>query len=135
MAYRWPGNVRELQNVVKQTLLRSAGPVIIPEFIPDQVRWPDAATKNNGDADALETDLRPFVDERLKIDSEDLYAETLAFMERYLVTRILSKYQGNQSKSAKALGITRGSLRSKIRALKVSIDRLVQIEGESCEVS
>ena len=134
MAYPWPGNVRELQNVVKQTLLRSAGPVIIPEFIPDQVRWPDAAPKSDGDADALETDLRPFIDERLKVDSEDLYAETLAFMERYLVTRVLSKYQGNQSKAAKALGITRGSLRSKIRALKVSIDRLVQIEGESCEV-
>ena len=58
--------------------------------------------------------MRPFIDERLKSESEDLYAETLAFMERYLVTRVLSKYQGNQSKSAKVLGITRGSLRSKI---------------------
>ena len=40
--YSWPGNVRELQNVLKQTLLRSAGPVIIPDFIPDRIRHPDA---------------------------------------------------------------------------------------------
>ena len=38
--YSWPGNVRELQNVLKQTLLRSAGNVIIPDFIPDRVRFP-----------------------------------------------------------------------------------------------
>jgi hypothetical protein len=32
------------------------------------------------------------------------------------------------------LGITRGCLRSKIKALNVSIDALVQIDGEPCEV-
>jgi two-component system nitrogen regulation response regulator GlnG len=134
MSYRWPGNVRELQNVVKQTLLRSAGPVVVPEFLPDKVRWPEteAGEAQNRPASA-DTDLRAFVDERLKEESGDLYAETLAFMERYLVTRILSEHDGNQSRAAKILGITRGSLRSKIRALKVSIDRHVQIEGEQVE--
>lgn len=134
MSYSWPGNVRELQNVVKQTLLRSAGPVIVPEFLPEKVRWPECEVQERSDRPAAsDTDLRTFVDERLKVDSGDLYAETLAFMERYLVTRVLSEHDGNQSKAAKVLGITRGSLRSKIRALKVSIDRLVQVEGERYE--
>ncbi|MGE3317649.1 MAG: sigma-54-dependent transcriptional regulator, partial [Planctomycetaceae bacterium] len=111
MSYGWPGNVRELQNVVKQTLLRSAGPVVVPEFLPEKVRWPDAESGDSHERHAAaETDLRAFIDERLKTDSGDLYAETLAFMERYLVTRILSEHDGNQSKAAKILGITRGSL-------------------------
>ncbi len=130
--YSWPGNVRELQNVLKQTLLRSAGNVIIPDFIPDRVRFPGTVGTGSGGDDA--TDLRHFVDERLEADSTDLYAEALEFMERYVVTRVLRVCDGNQSKAARMLGITRGCLRSKVRALKVSIDTLVQVEGEPLEV-
>ena len=74
------------------------------------------------------------MDERLEHGSTDLYAEALEFMERYVVTRVLRVCDGNQSKAARMLGITRGCLRSKVRALKVSIDTLVQVEGEPCEV-
>jgi len=84
--------------------------------------------------DSSGTDLRHFVDERLENGSTDLYAEALEFMERYVVTRVLRVCDGNQSKAARMLGITRGCLRSKVRALKVSIDTLVQVEGEPCEV-
>src|SRR3954465_9075383 len=134
LSYSWPGNVRELQNVLKQTLLRSAGNVIIPDFIPDRVRFPQAAGGTGGGGSEDGTDLRHFVDERLEADSTDLYAEALEFMERYVVTRVLRVCDGNQSKAARMLGITRGCLRSKGRALKVSIDTLVQVEGEPLEV-
>jgi two-component system nitrogen regulation response regulator GlnG len=106
--------------------------VIIPDFIPDRVRSPGAAAGDAGDGGA--TDLKQFVDERLANDSIDLYAEALEFMERYLVTRVLRVCDGNQSKAARMLGITRGCLRSKVRALKVSIDTRVQVEGEPVEV-
>ena len=132
--YSWPGNVRELQNVLKQTLLRSAGHVIIPDFIPERIRIPQDDTPGQPVSDASGTDLRAFVDERFQAGSKDLYAEALEFMERYVVTRVLRSCEGNQSKAARMLGITRGCLRSKVRALKVSIDTLVQVEGEPCEV-
>ena len=132
--YSWPGNVRELQNVLKQTLLRSAGNVIIPDFIPDRVRSPGAASSAAEAGDASGTDLKQFVDERLAGDSTDLYAESLEFLERYVVTRVLRVCEGNQSKAARMLGITRGCLRSKVRALKVSIDTTVQVEGDPVEV-
>src|SRR3954469_8991390 len=130
--YSWPGNVRELQNVLKQTLLRSAGHVVIPDFIPDRVRTPNPTPGT--DSDTAGTDLKHFVDERLEQDSTDLYAEALEFMERYVVTRVLRVCDGNQSKAARMLGITRGCLRSKVRALKFSINTLVQVEGEPVEV-
>jgi two-component system nitrogen regulation response regulator GlnG len=132
--YSWPGNVRELQNVLKQTLLRSAGHVIIPDFIPDRIRIPEEEVSDGPVSESSGTDLRQFVDERLAAGSKDLYAEALEFMERYVVTRVLRVCEGNQSKAARMLGITRGCLRSKVRSLKVSIDTLVQVEGEPCEV-
>jgi len=132
--YAWPGNVRELQNVLKQTLLRSAGPVIIPDFLPDRIRFPgtEAATASNGELGA--TDLKQFVEERLDTGSTNLYAETLEFMERYVVTHVLRICDGNQSKAARMLGITRGCLRNKVRTLGVSIDTRVQVAGEPVEV-
>jgi DNA-binding NtrC family response regulator len=139
-SYNWPGNVRELQNVLKQTLLRSAGPVIIPDFLPDRIRHPEvAATASSSavvDADpaAGETDLRQFVEDQLDSGSTNLYAETLEFMERYVVTHVLRICDGNQSKAARILGITRGCLRNKVRTLGVSIDTRVQVAGEPVEV-
>jgi two-component system nitrogen regulation response regulator GlnG len=132
--YSWPGNVRELQNVLKQTLLRSAGPVIISDFLPDRIRRPGAvaATALNNESGA--TDLRQFVAERLDASSTNLYAETLEFMERYVVTQVLRICEGNQSKAARTLGITRGCLRNKVRTLGVSIDTRIQVAGEPVEV-
>jgi two-component system nitrogen regulation response regulator GlnG len=132
--YSWPGNVRELQNVLKQTLLRSVGSVIIPEFLPDPIRDPEAKSSGASESEPGGIDLRQYVESRLNEGSNNLYAEALEFMERYLVTRVLGLCDGNQSKAARMLGITRGCLRSKVRALNVSIDTLVQIDGEPCEV-
>ncbi len=134
LSYSWPGNVRELQNVLKQTLLRSAGEVIIPDFLPDKILTPHASGASSGSVDATGTDLLHFVDERFEHGSTNLYAEALEFMERYVVTRVLRVCEGNQSKAARMLGITRGCLRSKVRSLKVSIDTMVQVEGEPLEV-
>jgi two-component system nitrogen regulation response regulator GlnG len=134
--YAWPGNVRELQNVLKQTLLRSAGPVIIPDFLPDRIRQPEAAIAADSDPETIPgaTDLRQFVEEQLDRGSINLYAETLEFMERYVVTHVLRICDGNQSKAARILGITRGCLRNKVRTLGVSIDTRVQVAGEPVEV-
>jgi two-component system nitrogen regulation response regulator GlnG len=132
--YSWPGNVRELQNVLKQTLLRSVGSVIIPEFLPDSIRNPESQSIEAEEIDARGADLRQYIESRIHEGSKNLYAESLEFMERYLVTRVLSLCDGNQSKAARMLGITRGCLRSKVRSLNVSIDTLVQIDGAPCEV-
>jgi len=57
-----------------------------------------------------------------------LYAETLESMERTLLTVVLTHTEGNQSKAAEVLGITRGSLRNKIRLLGINIERKVNLE-------
>jgi two-component system nitrogen regulation response regulator GlnG len=63
------------------------------------------------------SELSRFVRDRLQDGSEDLYAETLRLVERQLLTEVLRHTRGNQSHAARVLGITRNSLRFKLRSL------------------
>jgi two-component system nitrogen regulation response regulator GlnG len=140
--YDWPGNVRELESIIKQALINATGTVITSDCLPE-VRCFKEGGGGCGDFDDDEIttsgevgignlprhDLAAFVESRLKAGSEDLHAETLEVMERYLLTRVLRETGGNQSLAAKMLGITRGSLRNKIRSLRLSIDHVVTVGG------
>jgi two-component system nitrogen regulation response regulator GlnG len=124
--YPWPGNVRELQSVLKQALLQAAGTVLLPEFLPPLpgLPAPGAAAQETSPGVSLEQ----FIDERIAAGGEDLHDEAVRRLERLLLTRVLQHTGGNQVQAAKMLGITRGSLRTKIRELGIRIDRSVTTE-------
>jgi two-component system nitrogen regulation response regulator GlnG len=126
--YPWPGNLRELQSVLRQALLRAQGPVLLADFLPPTVRG-EAPPEAGPRSAALDWD--EFLDERLRAGSRDLYAEALALMERSLITRVLQHTRGNQLQAAKLLGITRGSLRTKVRTLGITIERSISPSEES----
>lgn len=48
--------------------------------------------------------------------------------------RVLRHTEGNQSQAANILGITRGSLRTKIREYGIRISQAVSIEDEQAKV-
>jgi two-component system nitrogen regulation response regulator GlnG len=126
--YTWPGNVRELEAVVRQALLNTTGNVILPEFLPDPVRLGGPTTSLSPQAhDAPPSDLRPFVEDCLRRGSEDMYAGCLERMERYLLTQVLRHAHGNQSQAARMLGITRGSLRNKMRSLRIQVGNTIEV--------
>lgn len=116
-AYCWPGNIRELEAAIRQSLLQTTGAAILPEFLPDSVRF----CLNPSERDGLVSDLRPFVEDCLRRKSTEVYAEATELMERYVLTRVLRETHGNQSQAARILGITRGCLRARIRALHISL--------------
>jgi two-component system nitrogen regulation response regulator GlnG len=122
-AYSWPGNVRELQNVVKQSLLRASGNVLIPDFLPDWLR--DASNLTAGPGTAEPGDWEAYIHRRLEAGSQTLYADALTHMERQLLAAVLRYTKGNQVHAARLLGINRGSLRTKIRTLGITIDRSI----------
>ena len=132
--YSWPGNVRELQSTLKQAMIQTIGPVLLPEFLPGEVRGlrrPESAGPLAAGHQA--NPFEAFVDERLQRGTGSLYAETIAFVERILLTRVLRDTAGNQSNAAQILGITRGSLRKKIREHGISISQSVDVEDRSDE--
>jgi nitrogen regulation protein NR(I) len=125
MRYSWPGNIRELQSVIRRAILMATGPVIVPELLPNEV----VSGGSNGFNSSANSDsgngFEAFLREREQARSLNLYAEALEWMERILITRVLNRTEGNQSRAAETLGITRGSLRHKIRALGLSIEHVV----------
>ena len=134
--YAWPGNLRELQSVLKQALLQARGPVLLPDFLPAYLRSSkpggkssepvsDAGANDHTPHRSVRQEWEQFVTDRLRSGSENLREESMALMERDLIARVLQHTHGNQSQAAKILGIDRGSLRTKIRSLGISIDRSV----------
>src|SRR5262245_5665433 len=121
--YAWPGNVRELQSLLKQALLHAMQPVLLPDFLPAALRTPRDVMAAG--PDMLFPDWERFLTDRLQAGSTDLYAEALTVMERQLLTRVLRHTGGNQLQAAQLLGITRNSLRHKLRALGITIARAV----------
>ena len=83
-AHAWPGNVRELENVIKRAVIMADGPKIGAEDVGLAVK----------DADAGVLNLRQVRDEA----------------ERAAVVRVLARVNGNLSKAAEMLGVSRPTL-------------------------
>jgi DNA-binding NtrC family response regulator len=83
LAHSWPGNVRELSHAIERATLLAEG---------DVVHAPDLALgASRGAAPSL----------------EELSLEEV---ERVLITKALDRYQGNVSRAAEALGLSRSAL-------------------------
>ena len=134
--YSWPGNVRELQSVIRQSLLNATGTVIVPDFLPAKVRSSQDKPSSTASGESPqpmgspESDLAGFVRQHLSRDTQNLHEQTIDFVERYLLGRVLDFTSGNQSQASRILGITRGSLRNKIRSLGISIEQVINVDDD-----
>jgi Nif-specific regulatory protein len=97
MAYKWPGNVRELQNEIERAVaLAPAGGVIEP-------------------AD-LSAHLIDASGPRIPLPAAELtLRRARELFEREYVAQVLAQHQGNATRAAKTLGISRVMLQKKIR--------------------
>lgn len=137
MEYDWPGNVRELQSVLKQAMLQVSGSVLmaahIPEYVIEAINEPRSGAEVGsvgGRKASAEDGFEQLIRRRLAEKPDDLYAEMLGWMKSKLLTAVLQHSSGNQSEAARLLGITRGSLRNKIRSNNISIGQVVTVDEE-----
>jgi two-component system nitrogen regulation response regulator GlnG len=129
--YAWPGNVRELQSVLKQAILQATGPVLVPEFLPGLVRGGDHSPAVSHPIGNLNfPDLARFAQERLEAGSTDLHGEFLAATERQLLLQVLRHTDSNLTQAARILGISRATLRNRLGALGITIERSTSVEKD-----
>jgi two-component system nitrogen regulation response regulator GlnG len=121
--YPWPGNVRELQSVIKHSLLHATGPVLLAQFLPPAFRG--EATGDDGvSLSAFDFGrLTDFVQDRLRTGSTTLYSDFQALTDKHLLSEVLRHTNGNLSRAARYLGITRATLRTKLNALGIPVER------------
>jgi len=74
---------------------------------------------------AFSSQWKRFVDARVAAGSQTLYDEAIALTERQVIAGVLSHTGGNQVQASKILGITRTTLRSKMRSLGITLGRVV----------
>jgi two-component system nitrogen regulation response regulator GlnG len=111
----WPGNVRELESVIKQSLLNTPGSVMLPECLPQSL----GGTRNETGGHSFQ--LQKFIEEHLKQDdATELYSKVISNAERELFTAILKHTSGNQVRASTILGISRVTLRNKLRAFGIN---------------
>jgi two-component system nitrogen regulation response regulator GlnG len=127
-AYRWPGNVRELQSAIKQAMLNASGHLILPEFLPEDIRRGagEASTAPAepaaGPRDGL--DLAGLVESLLRSGEKGVYDRIIAEVDRLVLARVLRHTHGHQSQASDLLGLNRGTLRLKLRSLGMAVDKV-----------
>jgi two-component system nitrogen regulation response regulator GlnG len=128
-AYSWPGNIRELQSVLRQALLRASGTVLLPAFLPELSRASSGASRHNGVSEQS-FDLERFIRQRLSPTSNDLSAETHREVDRLLITIALEYTHGNHREASRLLGISRQTMRMRLRALGLHVAHSVESDDE-----
>lgn len=122
VGHRWPGNVRELQSVIREALIISMGTVLLPEFLPLESR-PESPEELRTEMAALPQDawqsLGKHVNECLDQRVPDFYRRVLLEFDRLLINSAMSRVGGLQTHAAELLGLSRPTLRSKLRSLKL----------------
>ncbi len=111
--YAWPGNVRELKNVIERVVLLEADDVILPEHLPAEISHGRGAAP----ADAATNPFPPGV--------------VLPFteIEKRAIEHALRVCDGNKTRAAQQLGISRQTLRTKLKEYALGDDSEEGAEG------
>ncbi len=110
-AYRWPGNVRELRNVIERALvLHGEIEELRPEHLPPSF-W-EGAPNSAEPAGPVPIPAAAPVSTHPGAPSSEHQLEA---MERRMITEALLKAGGNQSSAARLLGVSRDTLRYRMK--------------------
>lgn len=126
--YAWPGNVRELQSVIKQAMLQTSDQILRLEFLPEDVRDRIEAMPVSASAGG---EMKMLVEGLLRDGQGNVHGRAVEALERMVFVMVLHHTQGHQTHASELLGISRGTFRQKLRALGLSLDKVVTDDGES----
>jgi two-component system response regulator AtoC len=96
--YSWPGNVRELRNVIERAMILTDQEVITPKHLPFELKQTEKIPE---DTEHEVSEITPDM--------------SLEDMEKVHLSKVLKRLEWNKSKASKTLGISRATLRAKIK--------------------
>lgn len=110
LKYPWPGNVRELQNVVERILITISGSTLEMDHLPSELKqeMKEKMVVSSG------VTLHPanLTVNKARASSKEMKAE----LEKIAIARLIEKHNGNISRIASELGISRPTLYKKMRS-------------------
>ncbi|MBU1696838.1 MAG: sigma-54-dependent Fis family transcriptional regulator, partial [Proteobacteria bacterium] len=103
VAYRWPGNIRELRNSVEYAFVLARGKSIGIEHLPEKI-----------------TSFNPFATKPLKIVGHNGIV-TVGLSEKEALLNALQQADGNQTKAAQILGVSRITVWKRIKKYGIQL--------------
>lgn len=114
-SHAWPGNVRQLENCLRRAVLVCKGDVLLPEHIALETEPTPPGPPSDQQPLHLEHRIDALVREVFASGGRDARASLIDRVERSLIARALELCSHNQVRTARLLGISRNTLRHRIR--------------------
>ena len=102
--YHWPGNVRELKNVIERAMILTDQDFITHKQLPFELK------QTGGFDRAISAPELSEITDEMSLD----------YVEKIHLSKVLKSLEGNKSKASKVLGISRATLRAKIKKYSLS---------------
>jgi two-component system, NtrC family, response regulator AtoC len=124
LTYPWPGNVRELSHVIERAVLWSRGPELSPEHLSLTQPGGSAPRPSNGATEPAPIES-PAAEPtgRRSVESEQVLPPagmSLDQWEKSLLEQALREAGGNQTRAAQRLGISRDTLRYRMKKYSIT---------------
>jgi len=112
----WPGNVRELENVVRRALVSSHGIINLSDVqeAVAQDTLAELVTALPGEGQPLAAYVSELLAKAVQGEMEDANARVTVVAERELYSQAIRLAEGDQSKAAKWLGVSRPTIGEKL---------------------
>jgi two-component system nitrogen regulation response regulator GlnG len=124
LAYDWPGNVRQLQSVLKYAIVQGSSDLLTLDSLPENLRSNPTPTGTRPvTPEVCLTGLADYTEGLLRAGELDIYRRVSLEMDRVVLLAVLRHVNGNQVKASEMLGISRTTLRAKLRALNLRGDK------------
>ena len=113
LVYSWPGNIRQLENVLERSVLMSESNILRLQDLAPEVAEAVAS-------ESKEADVSRFMQEYQSGESfKDIVKRQTQAVEREIIERALAQNDGNITKTAEKLGLSRKGLQLKLKELGI----------------
>jgi two-component system nitrogen regulation response regulator GlnG len=110
-------------------LVQVAGDILTPSCLPETLRNGSSVPRLPAEPTNGSFDLTHFLGELLRAGELDIYKKVCLEVDRLVMDTVLRHARGNQVQASELLGISRTTLRAKLRGLGMAVEKQILLDA------